>query len=130
MKDLKFEQKRSLSRHEAADQLTALADALREGGDTELELGAGTLSLRIPDDLRSEIEVETGGGEIELEIEFTWSTSSTRSAPAGTEAEAESEASSSAKKAPRRKSAPAGAGRSGTVTKKGRSTKRSATKTS
>ncbi|MFG1672325.1 amphi-Trp domain-containing protein [Streptomyces sp. Y7] len=134
MKDLKFEQKRSLSRHEAADQLTALADALREGGDTELELGAGTLSLRIPDDLRSEIEVEIGGGEIELEIEFTWSTSSTRSAPApaGTEAEAEaeSEASSSAKKAPRRKSAPAGAGRSGTVTKKGRSTKRSATKTS
>lgn len=62
MKDLKFEQKRSLSRLEAADQLTALASALREGGDAELELGAGTLSLRIPDDLRSEMEVEIGEG--------------------------------------------------------------------
>ena len=38
MKDLKFEQKRSLSLLEAADHLAALADALREGGDAELEL--------------------------------------------------------------------------------------------
>ncbi|WP_435283009.1 amphi-Trp domain-containing protein [Streptomyces koelreuteriae] len=74
MTDLKFEQKRSLSRLEAADQLTALAAALREGGDAELELGSGTLSLRIPDDLRSEVEVEIDNGEIELEIELTWPT--------------------------------------------------------
>lgn len=78
MSDLKFEQKRSLSRLEAADQLTALAAALREGGDTELELGAGTLSLRIPDDLRSEIEVEIDNGEIELEIELTWPTAAAK----------------------------------------------------
>lgn len=32
MKDLKIEQKRSLSRREAADQLTALAAALRKAG--------------------------------------------------------------------------------------------------
>lgn len=32
MKDLKIEQKRSLSRLEAADQLTALAAALRKAG--------------------------------------------------------------------------------------------------
>lgn len=32
MKDLKFEQKRSLSRLEAADQLTELAAALRKVG--------------------------------------------------------------------------------------------------
>ncbi|MFF7313487.1 amphi-Trp domain-containing protein [Streptomyces sp. NPDC008137] len=74
MTDLKFEQKRSLTRLEAADQLTALAAALREGGDAELELGSGTLSLRIPDDLRSEMEFEIDNGEIELEIEFTWPT--------------------------------------------------------
>jgi amphi-Trp domain-containing protein len=78
MKDLKFETKRSLSRLEAADQLTRLAAALREGGDAELELGPGTLSLRIPDDLRSEMEVEIGEGEIELEIEFKWPTAPTR----------------------------------------------------
>jgi amphi-Trp domain-containing protein len=77
VKDLKFEQKRRLSRLEAADQLSALAAALRHGGNAELELGPGTLSLRIPDDLRTEIEVEVGDGEIELEIELTWSTGST-----------------------------------------------------
>ncbi|MET7619900.1 amphi-Trp domain-containing protein [Streptomyces sp. NPDC005408] len=89
MKDLKFEQKRSLSRLEAADQLAALAAALRHGGDAELELGPGRLSLRVPDDLRSEIEVEVGNGEIELEIEFKWPTAPTRTttsqAAAGTE---------------------------------------------
>ncbi|MDX2558864.1 amphi-Trp domain-containing protein [Streptomyces sp. TX20-6-3] len=83
MKDLKFEQKRSLSRAEAADQLTALADALRQGGEAELELGSGTLSLRIPDELRCELEFEVSGGEIELEIEFKWPTGRARkSAPA------------------------------------------------
>ncbi|MFD7610129.1 amphi-Trp domain-containing protein [Streptomyces sp. NPDC059828] len=74
MKDLKFEQKRSLSRHEAADQLESLAAALRQGEDAELELGPGKLSLRIPDDLRSEIEVEVSSEGIELEIEFKWPT--------------------------------------------------------
>lgn len=86
MRDLKFEQKRALSRLEAADQLTAFADALRKGGDAELELGAGTLSLRLPDDLRSEIEVEVGDGEIELEIEFKWPTASARTASSRTAA--------------------------------------------
>lgn len=81
MKDLKFEQKRSLSRVEAADQLTALADALREGGEAELDFGSGTLSLRIPDDLHSEVEIEIGNNEIELEIEFRWPTARKRAAP-------------------------------------------------
>ncbi|MFC9507837.1 amphi-Trp domain-containing protein [Streptomyces sp. NPDC057002] len=81
MTDLKFEQKRSLSRLEAADQLTALATALREGGDAELELSSGTLSLRIPDDLHSEMEVELDNGEIELEIELKWPTTPKRTTP-------------------------------------------------
>ncbi|MFF8937818.1 amphi-Trp domain-containing protein [Streptomyces paradoxus] len=113
MKDLKFEQKRSLSRQEAADQLTALADALREGGDAELDLGPGTLGLRIPDDLDSELEVEIGGGEIELEIELKWKTAPTRATPPRTESPAEK---------PKRKKTSAPAGRS-------RSAKRSTTKT-
>ncbi|MFJ7588228.1 amphi-Trp domain-containing protein [Streptomyces sp. NPDC097617] len=74
MKDLKFEQKRSLSRLEAADQLSALAEALRHGGNAELELGPGKMSLRVPDELRTEIEVEVGDGEIEMEIELKWPT--------------------------------------------------------
>ncbi|MEY9968302.1 amphi-Trp domain-containing protein [Streptacidiphilus sp. MAP12-16] len=74
MKDLKFEQKDSLSRLEAADRLSALADALRHGGNAELDLGPGTVSLRIPEELRSEIEIEVGNGQIELEIELKWPT--------------------------------------------------------
>ncbi len=74
VKDLKFEQKSSLSRLEAADRLSALADALRHGGNAELDFGPGTLSLRIPEELRSEVEIEVGDGEIELEIELKWPT--------------------------------------------------------
>lgn len=120
MSDLKFEQKRSLSRLEAADQLTALATALRKGGEVDLELGAGTLSLRIPDDLRSEIEIEIGSGEIELEIEFKWPTSSGRKAASQVAAPA---------KAPRRKATTtAKAGRSSTAAGS-KNAKRPATKT-
>ncbi len=121
MKDLKFEQKRSMSRYEAADQLTALAAVLREGGEAELELGPGTLSLRIPDDLHSEMEVEVGNGQIELEIEFTWPTAANQTAP--------SQAVAGTKKAPGRKSLPAKPGRSSTGTSRSKSTKQSATKT-
>ncbi|MGV9271037.1 amphi-Trp domain-containing protein [Kitasatospora sp. NPDC003701] len=75
MSDLKFEQKAALSRQEAADRLSALADALRHDGNAELDLGPGTLTLRIPDELRTEIEVEVEDGEIEIEIELKWRTS-------------------------------------------------------
>ncbi|MCX4992124.1 MULTISPECIES: amphi-Trp domain-containing protein [unclassified Streptomyces] len=74
MKDLEFEHKSSLSRLEAADQLAALAVALRDGGRAELQLGPGKLSLQIPQELQSEIEVEVGDGKMELEIELKWST--------------------------------------------------------
>ncbi|MEU0939371.1 amphi-Trp domain-containing protein [Embleya sp. NPDC005971] len=74
MKDLKFEQKGSLSRSEAAELLSALAAALMSGGDVELELGSGVLSMYVPDELRSEVEVEVGEGEVELEIELKWPT--------------------------------------------------------
>ncbi|MGA5194610.1 amphi-Trp domain-containing protein [Streptomyces exfoliatus] len=128
MKDLKFEQKRALSRLEAADQLAALAAALRQGGEVEMDFGLGTLSLQIPDDLRGEVEVEIGGGEVELEIgggeveleiEFKWPTGPTRRAPseaAETEKAADTKkaAGTEKKAAPRkRKSAPAKPGRNG-----------------
>ncbi|MGW6542527.1 amphi-Trp domain-containing protein [Streptomyces massasporeus] len=121
MTDLKFEQKRSLSRQEAADQLTALADALREGGDAELDLGPGTLGLRIPDDLHSELEVEIGGGEIELEIELKWKTAPARAARSRTETPAEK---------PKRKNPPAAPPRSATRSGKTGNTKRTAAKSS
>ncbi|AWT41125.1 MULTISPECIES: amphi-Trp domain-containing protein [Streptomyces] len=81
MKDLEFEQRRTLSRAQAADQLEALAAALRRGGQAELALGPGTLTVRIPDELRTEIEVELEDGEIDLEIEFSWSTEPSERTP-------------------------------------------------
>ncbi|MBD0688845.1 amphi-Trp domain-containing protein [Streptomyces sp. CBMA123] len=81
MKDLEFEQKRTLSRTEAADQLEALAAALRRGGRAELELGPGKLTLWIPDELHTEIEVELGDGKMELEIELSWHTGQPDRAP-------------------------------------------------
>ncbi|MQS11952.1 amphi-Trp domain-containing protein [Streptomyces kaniharaensis] len=82
MKDLKFEQKSSLSRLEAADLLSALAAALRHGDGAQLELGPGTVSLRIPEELRSEIEIEVGDGELELEVELKWPVAQTDKASA------------------------------------------------
>ncbi|MEH0663737.1 amphi-Trp domain-containing protein [Streptomyces stelliscabiei] len=134
MKDLKFEHKRSLSRLEAADQLTALAAALREGGEAELEFGPGTLSLRIPDDLRSEVEVEIGNGEIELEIEFKWPTAPTGTARSRTAADTahtteKTDATTDTKKIARRKRPADEPTRSGTSSapNRGKVAKRSAT---
>ncbi|MFD3548205.1 amphi-Trp domain-containing protein [Streptomyces sp. NPDC058655] len=122
MKDFKFEQKRSLSRLEAADQLTALAEALRGGGDAELELGPGTASLRIPDDIHSEIEIEIGNGEVELEIEFTWPTASPRRTAPSSRTVAGTEETAA------RKGVPAKPGRSSTGTGMGKGAKRPAAK--
>jgi len=72
--DLEFEQKRTLSRVEAADQLEAVAAALRRGGQAELDIGPGRLTVRIPDELHTELEVELEDGEIDLEIELSWRT--------------------------------------------------------
>ncbi|MGW4232494.1 amphi-Trp domain-containing protein [Streptomyces sp. NPDC004980] len=121
MKDLTFEQKTSMSRLEAADQLGALAAALREGGDVELEFGSATLSLRVPDELRSEMEVEVGDGKVELEIEFKWPASPPRTAQSRTVAGTEG--------ATKGAGAPAKSVRSKTGNKD-RSAKRSATKSS
>jgi amphi-Trp domain-containing protein len=52
--------------------LSALASALAEGGDIDLEFGASKLSLHVPDRVHSEVEVD--GDEIELELEMKWST--------------------------------------------------------
>ncbi|MFE5892344.1 amphi-Trp domain-containing protein [Streptomyces sp. NPDC056468] len=120
MTDLKFEQKRSLSRLEAADQLAALAAALRQGGEAELEIDPWKLSLRIPSDLHSEIEFEVEDGEIELEIELKWPITSAGRTKSSSAAEGTEKAEGG------RKSGPASPGRTGAGG--GRATKRTAAK--
>lgn len=108
MKDLAYEQKGSLSRREAADRLAALAAALREGGEAELEWGPGRLSLRVPEEFHSEIEIEVEDGEIELEIELRWPISAAdgraRRAP---EEETAEDAEGAGAAPPKRRAAPA-----------------------
>ena len=79
MADMKLERKETLSRQQAAQRLSALARALAEGGDVEMDLGGTTVSLHVPDSVRAEFEVEVDGDELELELELTWSTARDRS---------------------------------------------------
>ncbi|MCD0484314.1 amphi-Trp domain-containing protein [Streptacidiphilus sp. ASG 303] len=81
MKDLKFTQKRPVSRLEAAERLMALANALKGEGEIEWDTGHGRLTLRVPGELQSEVEIEVGEGKVELEIELEWSTTDPRPAP-------------------------------------------------
>lgn len=85
MSDMKVEWKESLTRQQAAERLSALASALAEGGQLELDLGGATVSLRVPDSVRSEFEMEVDGNELELELELKWSTARAE-APAPAEA--------------------------------------------
>jgi amphi-Trp domain-containing protein len=73
--DVEVSRTESLTRHEAARRLSTLAAALADGGDVEVELGASTLKLHVPDHVRCEVEVEVDGDEVELEVELKWSTS-------------------------------------------------------
>ena len=70
MSDVEISRAESLTRHEAARRLSALADALAAGGRVEVELGASTLKLHVPDHVRCEVEVEVDGDEVELELEL------------------------------------------------------------
>ncbi|MEU6987595.1 amphi-Trp domain-containing protein [Streptomyces sp. NPDC046324] len=89
MKDLKFEQSHPMTVIEAAEVLERLAEGMRHGGLVELSLITGELTVRIPDELWTEVEWEVGDGKIELEIEFTWpiGTSRKASAPAAASTE-------------------------------------------
>jgi amphi-Trp domain-containing protein len=72
--DVEVKRTESLSRHDAARRLAALAAALADGGRVEVALGASTLTLHVPDHVRCEVEVEVDGEEVELELELKWST--------------------------------------------------------
>ena len=73
MSDVEISRKESLSRKDAAHRLSVLAAALAEGGHVEIELGASTVKLHVPDNVQCEVEVEVDGDEVELEVELKWS---------------------------------------------------------
>jgi len=73
MADVKIERKETLARKEAAAWLTALADALSNGGRIELPMGRSTVTVHVPDQVQTEIELEVDGDEVEIEVEIKWS---------------------------------------------------------
>src|SRR5437660_7716549 len=83
MSDVKLERKESLSHDEAADLLSQVSRAFTKGGHVELPFGHGTVSLHIPDQVRTEFEVEVDGDEVEVELEFKWSMTQPAAGPAG-----------------------------------------------
>ncbi|MEU3606855.1 amphi-Trp domain-containing protein [Streptomyces sp. NPDC035033] len=129
MKHLKYERKRSLSRAEAADQLSALADALRAGGEAELHMGGGVLNLRIPEELRGEIELSVEDGEVEVEVELKWPIADDRKPRAKGGAAAEKPASRKSPKKPVVEKAPAKKGSEKAPEKKAQAKKTPAKKT-
>ena len=74
MADVSFERTKVLSREEAAVWLSALSKGVARGGEVDLPVGSGgTVTLRMPDEVRAEFEVEINGDQVEVELEFTWS---------------------------------------------------------
>jgi amphi-Trp domain-containing protein len=72
MAEVKVEHKSTVSRDEAAAFLSVLASALTGDEKTEFPMGPSTVSLTVPEQVRTEIEVEVDGDEVEIEIEFSW----------------------------------------------------------
>ena len=72
MAEVKVEHKATVSRDEAAAFLSVLARAISGDDKTEFPMGPSTVSLTVPEQVRTEIEVEVDGDEVEIEIEFSW----------------------------------------------------------
>ena len=72
MAEVKVEHKGTVSRDEAAAFLSVLASALTGDDKAEFPMGPSTVSLTVPEQVRTEIEVEVDGDEVEIEIEFSW----------------------------------------------------------
>lgn len=74
MTAMKFKRQTQMTRTEAADRLTEIAEALRNGAKFKQENGQEKLELDldIPDDVMLEFEVELEEDENELEVEIKW----------------------------------------------------------
>lgn len=72
MKLVDFEEKRHLSREEAAAVLRQIADSLARHNDLEFTREGVRYTVDVPDQVDLEIEFEIEDNEASLEIELTW----------------------------------------------------------
>lgn len=87
MTTMKFKKQERLTRIEAANRLTEIAQALRNSAKLEMDHGEEELELEldIPQDVTLEFEVEIGQAETELEVEITWASGVALAAPTGSD---------------------------------------------
>lgn len=69
----KHKDKQQVSREEAAERLTAIAEALRTGGTVELAAEGRSIDVQVADQVLLEREFEKKGERVELELELSWS---------------------------------------------------------
>ena len=69
---IEFEEKRRLSREEAAGVLRTLADQLARHNDLEFSREGLRYKVDVPDNVEVEVEIEIGTEESELEITISW----------------------------------------------------------
>jgi amphi-Trp domain-containing protein len=74
MTKMKFKRQERVTRSEAADRLTQLAEALRNSAKFDLERGGEKIEreLDISEDVLLEFEVEFKDGAADLEVEIKW----------------------------------------------------------
>ena len=68
----KLRRKRTLSRQDAVDWLSILAQALTAGARIEVDLAGERVSLQPVDEIRREIELKSRPDKQEIEIELAW----------------------------------------------------------
>lgn len=72
MELIEFEEKRRVSREEAAAVLRALADNLARHNDLEFTREGLRYTVDVPDSVEIEVEIEIGDKESELEVKIAW----------------------------------------------------------
>jgi len=87
MTNMKLKKQGHMTRVEAADRLTEIANALRNSEKFELEHGGEKLELEIdvPENVMLEFEIEIKDGETELEVEVKWAPVTSPSTSTGAE---------------------------------------------
>ena len=69
---IEFEEKRQMSREEAAGVLRKLADNLARHNDLEFTREGLRYTVDVPDRVEVEVEIEIGDKESELEVKVSW----------------------------------------------------------
>ena len=68
----KLEQKQTLRREDAAQQLRDIADELGSGNDIVMERDSTRFTVKVPDEVTMKVELEIEDDEREFEIKLSW----------------------------------------------------------